>query len=108
MTGLYFLIDGFVVRYKGLNRQRRVYFQPIVHEHISLSCLLDRLIHQIDDFSSNHRQHVDNLRIGLSPLFRGVMRCSTVNSAEKLSIPAVPPLMAIAPYFITLLQWASL
>ncbi len=97
-------MNQFVVSLQGPERQRRVYFRPIIHQHIHLSFLLDRLIHQIDDFSSKRRQLVDNLCVGLSPLLRGVVRRSTVNSAEKLSIPAVPPLTAIAPYFITLLQ----
>ena len=97
-------MNQFVVSLQGPERQRRVYFRPIVHQHISLSFLLNRLIHQSDGIRSHRRQHVDNLRVGLSPLFRGVMRRSTVHSAEKLSIPAVPSLMAIAPYFMSLLQ----
>ena len=107
MTGLYFLTDRFVVSLQepGPSAPR---FLPTDCSPIQrLSYLLNRLIHQIEGISSHPRHHVDHLRVGLGPLLPGVIRNSTVNSAEKLSIPAVPPLMAIAPYFITLLQYAS-
>jgi len=45
-------------------------------------------VRQIDGIPSHRRQQVGNLRVGRSPLYRGVMRRSTVNSAEKLSIPS--------------------